>query len=296
MLPLNGSPAEHMECLEVCGGSQLTARGVVIGGLDAWVYSKPHGQARLGGDVYYASSCAAGRVTRLLLADVSGHGTPVAAIAADLRLLMRRFINRWDQSEFVRLLNQQFSMLSKKGTYATAIVSTFFAPTRRLILCNAGHPRPILYRTSKGEWSLLGDERPSRSDGPSNLPLGLMSITEYEHFDVELEPGDCVVAYTDALIESSDADGETLGEHGVLRLLNLLGDVRPEKLIDALLGEIAERYPENLSNDDVTVLLVRANGGAQSLTLGVKMRAAARMAGAALRSLYPRRPELRPRI
>ncbi len=27
MLPLDGSPAEHMECLEVCGGSQLTARG-----------------------------------------------------------------------------------------------------------------------------------------------------------------------------------------------------------------------------------------------------------------------------
>jgi phosphoserine phosphatase RsbU/P len=146
---MNNSPAEHMECLEVCGGSQLTARGLVIGGLDAWVYSKPHGQARRGGDVYYASSCAAGRVTRLLLADVSGHGTPVAAIAADLRMLMRRFINRWDQSEFVRLLNQQFSALSQKGTYATAIVSTFFAPSRKLILCNAGHPRPILYRAAQ---------------------------------------------------------------------------------------------------------------------------------------------------
>ena len=153
---MSDSPAEHMECLEVCGGSQLTARGVVIGGLDAWVYSKPHGQARRGGDVYYASSCAAGRITRLLLADVSGHGTPVAAIAADLRMLMRRFINRWDQAEFVRLLNQQFSALSKKGTFATAIVSTFFAPSRKLILCNAGHPRPILYRASQGEWSLLG--------------------------------------------------------------------------------------------------------------------------------------------
>jgi phosphoserine phosphatase RsbU/P len=78
-----------MPCMEVWGGSQLTARGVVFGGLDAWVYSKPHGKARRGGDVYYASSCAAGRISRLLLADVSGHGTSVAAIAADLRLLMR---------------------------------------------------------------------------------------------------------------------------------------------------------------------------------------------------------------
>ena len=133
--------------------------------------------------------------------------------------------------------------------------------------------------------------------GPSNLPLGVFSITEYEHFDVELEPGDCVLlTYTDALIESSDADEKMLGEEGVLRILNLLGEVKPEKLIDALLGEIAERYPENLSDDDVTVLMVRANGGAQTLTLGVKMRAAARMVGSALRSLYPGWKELRSRI
>jgi len=293
---MNDSPAQHMECMEVWGGSQLTARGVVFGGLDAWVYSKPHGQAARGGDVYYASSCAAGRISRLLLADVSGHGTSVAAIAADLRTLMRRFVNRWDQAEFVRLLNQQFSALSKTGTFATAIVSTFFAPSRRLTLCNAGHPRPILYRASQQEWSLLGHEGPPRLPGPLNLPLGLMSITEYEHFDVELQPGDCVVTYTDALIESSDADGKMLGEKGVLRILKLLGDIKPEKLIDALLDEIAERYPENLSDDDVTVLIVRANGGAHTLTLGVKMRAAARMAGSALRSLYPGRKELSSRI
>lgn len=215
----------------------------------------------------------------------------MAAFAADLRTLMRRFINRWDQAEFVRLLNQQFSALSKRGIYATAIISTFFAPSRRLILCNAGHPRPILYRAHQKEWSLLGREEHHHLPGPLNLPLGLLSVTEYEHFDVVLEPGDRVVAYTDALIESSDADGETLGEEGVLRILKLLGDVEAGKLIDALLGEIAERYPENLSGDDVTMLIVRANGGAQTLTLGVKMRAAARMLGSAIRSIFPGRKE-----
>ena len=69
-------------------------------------------------------------------------------------------------------------------------------------------------------------------------------MAEYEHFDLELEPGDCVMTYTDALIESSDADGEQLGEDGVLRLLRLLGNAEPEKLIAELLGEIAERYPK----------------------------------------------------
>lgn len=290
--PMAGSPAEHMKCLEVCGGSQLTARGLVIGGLDAWVYSRPYGQAPRGGDVYYASSCAAGRITRLLLADVSGHGKTVAGIAADLRVLMRRYVNRLDQSEFVRLLNRQFAALSRNGAFATAIVTTFFSPNRRLVLCNAGHPRPILYRASEEEWSLLGEERSARAASPSNLPLGILSMAEYEHFDLELEPGDCVVTYTDALIESSDADGEQLGEDGVLRLLKLLGNAEPEKLIAELLGEIAERYPENLSTDDVTVLLLRANGGAQSLTLMDRMRAMGRIAGAALRSLVPGSSEM----
>jgi phosphoserine phosphatase RsbU/P len=286
---MTDSAVQHMECLEVWGGNQLTSQGVVFGGLDAWVYSRPYGQAARGGDVYYASSCAAGRVSRVLLADVSGHGTSVAAVATDLRKLMRRFVNRWDQAEFVRLLNQQFSELSKTGTFATAIVSTFFAPSRRLLLCNAGHPRPILYRAAQKEWSLLGDDAPPAAAAPLNLPLGLMSVTEYEHFDVELEPGDCVLTYTDALMESMDADGKMLGEKGVLRILKSLGEVSPEALIGKVLGEIAQRYPENLSADDFTLVVVRANGGAQTFTLIDKIRAAGRIARRAVRSVYPRR-------
>jgi Stage II sporulation protein E (SpoIIE) len=115
--------------MEVWGGSQLTAQSVQFGGLDAWVYSKPFGKAHAGGDVYYASSCATGRISRLLLADVAGHGNAVATTAADLRTLMRRFVNRLDQNEFVRLLNQQFSILPRTGAFATAIVTTFFEPS-----------------------------------------------------------------------------------------------------------------------------------------------------------------------
>src|SRR6266478_7678088 len=153
-----------MRCMEVWGGSQLTARGVEFGGLDVWVYSRPYGQAQSGGDVYYASSCATGRISRLLLADVSGHGTSVAATAADLRTLMRRFVNRLDQAEFVRLLNQQFIALSQSATFATAVVTTFFAPSRRLTVCNAGHPKPFLYRAAQQQWSFLGQD----DDEPNN--------------------------------------------------------------------------------------------------------------------------------
>jgi phosphoserine phosphatase RsbU/P len=285
---MTDSPAQHMQCMEVWGGSQLTSSGVELGGLDVWVYSKPFGEAQRGGDVYYVSSCATGRISRLLLADVSGHGQSVASTAADLRTLMRRFVNRLDQKEFVRLLNEQFTALSSHGTFATAVVTTFFEPSRRLSLCNAGHPRPLLFRAQEGRWSLLGHhDHPEKKD-LANIPLGMFQIADYEQLDEELEPGDCLVGYTDALIESRDADGQMLGEEGLLRIASLLGDVPAEKLIPSLLQEIGERYPENLAADDVSVLVVRANGRALHFSLGEKLEAFGRFLKTLFGSLDPR--------
>lgn len=279
-------PAQQMTCMEVWGGSQLTQRTVELAGLDAWVYSKPYGQANRGGDVYYASSCATGRIARLLLADVSGHGNVVAATAADLRTLMRRFVNTLDQTEFVGLINRQFAKLSQAGSFATAVIATYFAPSRRLIVSNAGHPRPLIYRAESQEWNFLGHEGEETVQG-SNLPLGIMDVEEYEQFDVELQPGDCVLYYTDALIESRDADGEMIGEAGLLRIMRLLGDVEPQALTKTLLEEIAHRYPENLSDDDVTVLLVRANGRLARYPLKDKIWAQLRMIGSLIRGINP---------
>ncbi len=285
---MSEEPSQKMQCMEVWGGSQLTARGVEFGGLDPWVYSKPYGNARHGGDVYYASSCATGRISRLLLADVAGHGSAVASTAADLRTLMRRFVNRLDHTEFVRLLNQHFTTLSRDGAFATAVVATFFEPTRRLTLCNAGHPRPLVYRAARKQWDFLGQESSAPRSAPTNIPLGLLHMSEYDQFDIELEPGDRVLSFTDALIESSDADGEMLGEEGVLRIVRLVGDAEPRVLVGLLLGEIADRHPGNLSDDDVTVLIVTATGRQLRYPLREKLRAAGRLLRMLIGSIHPR--------
>jgi phosphoserine phosphatase RsbU/P len=200
---------------------------------------------------------------------------------------MRRFVNRLDQNEFVRLLNQQFTTLSKDGAFATAIVATFFEPSRRMTVCNAGHPRPLLYRAARKRWDFMGHSENKPAAGPSNLPLGLLEISQYDQFDVQLEPGDLVLSYTDALMESNDAGGEMLGEQGVLEILRLL-DVEPHSLIENLLKEIAERHPENLTEDDVTVLLVQVNERKASYTLSEKLGALRRFSGSFIRALNPK--------
>ena len=65
---------ERMHCMEVWGGNSPVDRGFATPGLQLWLHSQPYDRAEGGGDVYYVSSCASGRITRLLLADISGHG------------------------------------------------------------------------------------------------------------------------------------------------------------------------------------------------------------------------------
>ena len=280
-----------MQCMEIWGGNQLVDTSVTMPGLDAWVYSKPYGQSDAGGgDVHYVSSCATGRVTRLLVADVSGHGVQVCSVAGTLRTLMRKYVNYIDQAEFVRSMNRQFVTLSADDCFATAIVTTFFAPTNTLALCNAGHPAPLLYRSAKRRWDLLelaDHERPDDAE-PANIPLGVENLAEYEQFEVTLDPGDLVLCYTDSLIESrATPGGDLLGTEGVLEIIRTLDASQPATLTPALLAAIAAKAPGNLDADDVTVLLFTPSASHRRTPVRDKLMAPVRVVRGILASLRP---------
>jgi phosphoserine phosphatase RsbU/P len=286
---------QYMQCMEVWGGSQNIARSVQLGGLDAWVYSKPYGNADRGGDIYYASSCATGRINRLLLADVSGHGDAVAELALSLRKLMRRYVNFLDQKKLVRSLNRQFAALSEQGRFATALATTFFAPTRVLTVCNAGHPPPFLYTAATRSWSILEEPRDYEDEPvPKNVPLGIIPYMEYEQFDVALEAGDMVLCYTDALVEAHDTDGRMFGPKGLLRVTQTIEADPSEGFIQSLLDKISGKFAGNLSEDDVTVMLLKPNTARPAVSFGQKLKGLFRMLAATVRALDPRaeRPPL----
>ena len=72
-----------------------------VPGLEVWVYAVPFANAAAGGDVHVVSSCGTGRIARLMVADVAGHGEEVAETARTLRGLIRRYMNHIDQRQFV---------------------------------------------------------------------------------------------------------------------------------------------------------------------------------------------------
>ncbi len=279
--------SEHMQCMEVWGGNQPVDSGVVMAGLDAWVYSRPFAGAEAGGDVHYVSSCATGRITRLLVADVSGHGAAVSQTAVSLRSLMRRFVNFIDQTRFVRSMNDEFISLSKDGAFATAVVATFFAPTGEVSLCNAGHPPPLLYRAKSKSWSLLEAAAKPGAGGGQNFPLGIVDLAAYEQFSLQLRTGDLVLCYTDSLIESKDEQGEWLGAKGLLEIARGLDVSDPAALIPRLIAAVEARAPGNLTEDDVTLLVFRPNGLAPAAPFMQRLVAPLRVLGAIIGSFLP---------
>src|SRR2546421_658178 len=114
-----------MQCMETWGGSHAATARTSTPGLDIWVSSQPHEAASHGGYVHYVSLCGGGAITRLIVADLSGHGASAAEAALGLRALIRKNINRKDQSRLVRALNRQLLAQSRLRRFATAVIATY---------------------------------------------------------------------------------------------------------------------------------------------------------------------------
>jgi phosphoserine phosphatase RsbU/P len=261
------SDPKRMRCMEVWGGNVRVEKCFQMPGLEVWVSSQPERHSAAGGDVYYLSSCASGRITRLLLADVSGHGEIVAKIAEGLRDLMRQNVNVISQRRFVAAMNRQFAATSNGEDFATAIVSSFFAPTRSLSLCNAGHPHPLIFRDARQEWTtLVLSDVPMKSAGnATDLPLGIDDHTGYQKLTVRLDKGDGLLCYSDAFTDARGRDGKALGVDGMLQTVASIPCKDAQAFISSAFETIRAMHPSNLSQDDATLMLLRANGTRSSL-------------------------------
>lgn len=274
----NPGTTHTLQCMEVWGGSTRADHAASVPGLDLYVYSMPYTEPSIeeadteigGGDVYYISRCGSGRITRIALADIAGHGAAVNDLAEKLRRAMRKSVNIANQSRFARSLNRTFDSFNRHERFATALLGTYFAPTDHFVFVNAGHPPPLLRKHSTGEWMELGSETegvltdPTPAIGIRNLPLGVIDSTDYVQLAYKLDPGDLILMYTDAYSEASNAHGDMLGPEGLLDIMRSLDAEKteamlPSRIIDALNDRVAA-FRDGDAQDDQTLVLMHHNG------------------------------------
>ena len=259
---LRSEPASHQErpqaslgCVGVWSGNREAAFKGELPGLATWVYSAPF-QSSTGGDVHYMSVCDEGRLSRIALADVSGHGAGVDNVAQSLLGLMHRYINTWDQSDMMRDLGGAFGQAQQDSQYATAVVLGFHHELGQIAYTNAGHPAPLWFHAGEKRWGVLAvDGVPGT--GPSGLPLGLIRGTEYQQTFATLGPGDLLILYTDGLIEAKNYGGAQLGAERLLVLAKGLPTNSPEAAGRGLLSKVDKFSGGLRAIDDETLIVLQ---------------------------------------
>ena len=200
----------------------------------------------------------------MALADVSGHGSEVDAATQTLRKLMHKNINAWDQSDFMRGVNETFGQ-SGDHKYATAIVLSFHRVLGRLAFSNAGHLPPLWYHAAQRAWGWL--EEGTEAKKVSGLPVGLIPGTEYSQTVVALKPSDLLVLYTDGITEAGNETGQELGREQLLEWARRAPVDSPRALGEDLLQRL-ELFRGKVRNDDETLLVLQREKESRLLMLG----------------------------
>jgi len=253
-----------LACTEVWGGNQKVIRTVKMPSLTAWVASVPLNEGEGGGDLHYMSVCDYDSISRIALADVSGHGSEVDGATQKLRSLMRNNINAWDQSDFMRGVNETFGK-SGDHKYATAIVLSFHRVIGRLAFSNAGHLPPLWYHAAQRAWGWL--EEGTEAKKVSGLPVGLIPGTQYSQTVVTLKPSDLLVLYTDGITEAGNETGHELGREQLLEWVRRAPVDSPRALGENLLQQF-ESFRGEIRNDDETLVVLQREKESRLLMLG----------------------------
>lgn len=200
----------------------------------------------LGGDffdIFQISEQLAG----ILIADVSGKGPPAAILASNLHGQCRGLAPHiLSPSVLVTSINDWFGKRPVVGKYATIFYAVLNCTTGELVYCNAGHNRPFVL-TAAGQIVQLSD---------GGVPVGLIPGAKYVEGRAELNPEDCLVAYTDGITEATNAGGEEFGEARLMRAALDGVPLGPKNAVDVILDAVQD-FADFEFQDDVTVLAVR---------------------------------------
>ncbi|MBN1963679.1 MAG: SpoIIE family protein phosphatase, partial [Anaerolineae bacterium] len=152
----------------------------------------------------------------LVVADVSDKGAPAAIFMAVARSLIRgNALSASTPEETLRQTNRIILNDTQSGMFVTV----YYAILRqggRVIGLNAGHNRPLLYRTRAKTHEFL--PRGGR-------PLGWFDDLPLTRVEYQLEPGDVLVFYTDGLTEAENLKAEPFGEDRLLDVVRSCADL-----------------------------------------------------------------------
>ena len=149
-------------------------------------------------------------------------------------------------------MNAELARDNEGQFFVTTLVGRLDLSSGRLSYSNAGHPPPLRVSASGGVEPLASVE--------SGIALGILEDATYEEGDLQLEPGELLLLFTDGVTEAINGSGELFSDARLIDALRETG-VKPvaeivHHIVEAVNGFAAGAPQE----DDITVLALRYIG------------------------------------
>ena len=218
---------------------------------EGWEITPYYQPARhVGGDFYDYFELEDGRVG-VAVGDATGKGLPAALVAAATSTMLRAVAEALRSSspgEVLARVNETLLARIPANMFVTCFYGILDPDRASLSYANAGHHPPYLRR-------LGGDAEELRARG---MPLGLMPGMSYEEYALTLQAGECVLFYSDGLVEAHDPKGEMFGFPRLRALVARHGEERSLRnlLLEELCSFVGEGWEQE---DDITLLTLRCS-------------------------------------
>jgi sigma-B regulation protein RsbU (phosphoserine phosphatase) len=209
----------------------------------------------IGGDLFDCVEID-GRV-HFMVADVTGHGIAAGMASSMVKILYRKSIEKPDilPDQILEDMNRsifQYFDFAGKDSYVVFTAFVGVIENNELLFSNAGHPYPILYHSTTGNFEEIHQE---------GFLVGMLDDVTYQTGSILLQKNDVIFLYTDGLF-CAGADCDFTGWDRVIQAsaqLKKAPTENPEEFLEEIYYtfHMIHKSSQKDFNDDVAMMLIR---------------------------------------
>ena len=209
---------------------------------------------KVGGDLVDVVALDNGS-TVAYVADVSGHGLQAGILMGMIKTAARTILleDFADPAQLLHALcdrlNRALPGVKEAHMYAT-LSALYLAPDGRVNYTLAAHPAILHYQAVTRSVTQLGCEQ---------LPVGLLPVSDFVSYSLQMKPGDILAISTDGILEACDKKEEEFGSDRVAALLDRETDPADLEQTSQDIMKAVQAFGKQV--DDQTLLLVRRQPG-----------------------------------
>lgn len=190
----------------------------------------------------------------VVIADVSGKGVPAALIMAMARSALRLLAPGGDTPvEIMRRLNAQLYPDIKEGMFMSMVYLVLDRRSGDVSFTRGGHDAPLIWKAKDG--SVV------KAASKPGLAVGIDSGSAFNRvtagFSLSLEPGDCLVLYTDGITEALNRQGDEFGFERMIQSIRASAPSGAAGIIQRVTADVQAFIGNFPQHDDITLIAIR---------------------------------------